>query len=51
MTTKKSEEIHTIVAEAVSKALSAHKKEQVEEANNIDALLNLNLEESCSESE
>ena len=39
------------MAEAVSKALSAQKKEQEEKANNIDALLNLNLEESCSESE
>lgn len=48
---KKNEEIHAIVAEAVSKALNSQKKEQEEEANNLDALLNLNLEESNSESE
>ncbi len=48
---KKNEEIHTIVAEAVSKALKAQNEEMKEEANNIDALLNLNLEESNSESE
>ena len=48
---KKTEDLHTIVAEAVSKALVAQKKEQEEEVNNIDALLNLNLEESSSESE
>lgn len=48
---KKSEEIHAIVAEAVNKALNTKKKEQEEEAHNLDALLNLNLEESNSESE
>ena len=48
---KKTEDLYTIVAEAVSKALVAQKKEQEEEVNNIDALLNLNLEESSSESE
>lgn len=48
---KKSEEINAIVAEAVSKALSAQKKGQEEESNNIDALLKLNIESSESESE
>ena len=49
---KKSEELNAMVAEAVSKALSAQKKEQEEqEVNNIDALLNLNLEEDDTLSE
>lgn len=42
---KKAEELNTIVTEAVSKALNAQKRQEEEEANNIDALLNLNLEE------
>jgi hypothetical protein len=44
---KKSKELNTMVAEAVSKALNAQKKEQEqeEEANDLDALLKLNLEE------
>jgi hypothetical protein len=48
---KKSEELNAIVAEAVSKALSAQKKEQEEEVNNLDALLKLNLEEDETLSE
>jgi len=48
---KKPEEINTMIAEAVSKALKAQKKEHEEEANNIDALLNLNIDEDASLSE
>ena len=48
---KKAEEIHAIVAEAVAKALSAQKKAEEEEVNNIDELLNLNLEDSSNEAE
>ena len=48
---KKAEEMQTIVAEVVSKVLKAQKQEQKEEADNIGALLNFNLDKSNSESE
>lgn len=47
---KKNEELNILIADAVSKALSAQKKQEEEEINNIDDLINLNLEEDDSSS-